>query len=91
LNLTRLLCRYGIDQASGGIVEIPWEDVAAGQCGLEGSPPGNRTAASSESSERSADGLSTFSTLPDGVAGHVPDPDAPSGTLGLPPVVEEGQ
>jgi phospholipid/cholesterol/gamma-HCH transport system substrate-binding protein len=83
-NLTRLLCRYGIDHASGGIVEIPPELVAAGQCGLAGSPPGNMAA--STGGGASAGGLSTFSTLPGDIAGQVPNPDAPAGRLGLPPI-----
>ena len=83
LNLTGLLCRYGIDSA-GGLVEVDPTAVVGDQCGVPGTPPGNQSGATGGGS--STGGLSTFTTLPGDIVGQVPGPEAPSGRLGLPPI-----
>jgi phospholipid/cholesterol/gamma-HCH transport system substrate-binding protein len=89
LNLTRLLCRYGIDSA-GGLVEVDPSTLVGDSCGLPGSPPGN-SGGTSQGGGSSTGGLSTFSTLPGDIAGQLVGPEPPSGTVGLPPVQGVGK
>jgi phospholipid/cholesterol/gamma-HCH transport system substrate-binding protein len=82
-DLSNLLCRYAIDQATGAL-KIQPQDLVGDRCGVPGTPPGNRgqgsTAAGGQ--QRSTFGIPT---LPD-VVGQIPVPDAATGRLGLPQV-----
>jgi phospholipid/cholesterol/gamma-HCH transport system substrate-binding protein len=82
-DLSRLLCRYAIDQASGAL-KIQPQEIAGEQCGAPGSPPGNGATGGTPAGgqQRSTFGIPT---LPD-VVGQVPAPDAATGPLGLPQV-----
>jgi phospholipid/cholesterol/gamma-HCH transport system substrate-binding protein len=81
LNLTNLLCRYVIDQASGALETLP-VDLQPESCGVPGTPPGNGGGGGSgTTNNRSA---STIPTLPDDAIAEVPGADTLTGTIGLP-------
>jgi phospholipid/cholesterol/gamma-HCH transport system substrate-binding protein len=81
-DLSRLLCRYVIDQATGALKIAP-QEVVGEQCGVPGSPPGGgKSSTVAGGQQRSTFGIPT---LPD-LAGQLPTPDAATGRLGLPKV-----
>jgi phospholipid/cholesterol/gamma-HCH transport system substrate-binding protein len=43
LDLTTLLCRYGIDSAGGVVEVLQPEEVVPEECGQPGTPPDNQT------------------------------------------------
>jgi phospholipid/cholesterol/gamma-HCH transport system substrate-binding protein len=84
LNLTHLLCRYGVDSA-GGLVEVDPSALVGDRCGVPGPPPGEDQNGGSTGGGSNRGAL-TFSTLPGTIVGQVPSPQVPSGRLGLPPI-----
>ena len=81
-DLSRLLCRYVIDQATGALKIAP-QEVVGEKCGVPGSPPGGgKSSTAAGGQQRSTFGIPT---LPD-LAGQLPAPDAATGRLGLPKV-----
>jgi phospholipid/cholesterol/gamma-HCH transport system substrate-binding protein len=81
LDLSRLLCRYAIDQVTGALKVQP-QELAGDQCGAPWTPPGNGGGAPAGAQQRSA---FSIPTLP-GVTGRLAGPDAATGRLGLPQV-----
>lgn len=82
-DLSELLCRYVIDQATGALKIAP-QAVVGSECGQPGSPPGNQTAAG-DSGQQPQGTPSPLPTLPE-VVGHVPGADEATGRLGLPSI-----
>jgi phospholipid/cholesterol/gamma-HCH transport system substrate-binding protein len=81
-DLSRLLCRYGIDPLTGAL-EIQPQALVGEDCGVPGTPPGNRrsTAAGGQGPR-----TQTIPTLPGDIVGQLPEADTGTGTLGLPQV-----
>ena len=85
LDLTTLLCRYGIDSAGGVVEVLRPEEVVPAACGQKGTPPGNQTAAAGGDGTQ-APGATAFSgsLLPDDAV--VPDTGSGTGLIGTPPL-----
>jgi phospholipid/cholesterol/gamma-HCH transport system substrate-binding protein len=81
-DLSRLLCRYGIDPLTGAL-EITPQELVGEDCGVPGTPPGNQrsTAAGGQGTT-----TQTIPTLPGDILGQLPEADTGTGTLGLPQV-----
>jgi phospholipid/cholesterol/gamma-HCH transport system substrate-binding protein len=47
LDLREILCRYAVDPLTGALKILPDDSVPPGQCGQQGSPPGNQSSTSS--------------------------------------------
>jgi len=80
-DLSELLCRYVIDQATGAL-KIQPQDVVGNECGQPGTAPGSGTVTTGQ--QQSAQSFS-IPTLP-GIVGQVPGADAATGRPGLPQI-----
>jgi phospholipid/cholesterol/gamma-HCH transport system substrate-binding protein len=79
LDLTQLLCRYGIDPLTGALEQLEPQDLAGDTCGQAGTPPGNEGTGGSGSAS-----ALTLPTLPGGIIGQIPGLDTSTGLPGLP-------
>jgi phospholipid/cholesterol/gamma-HCH transport system substrate-binding protein len=82
-DLTELLCRYVIDQATGAL-KIQPQELVGQECGAPGSPPGNASTTGEEQQQPTQSTLS-LPTLPD-VVGQIPGAEEATGRLGLPQI-----
>jgi phospholipid/cholesterol/gamma-HCH transport system substrate-binding protein len=83
-DLSELLCRYVIDQATGALKIAP-QVLAGEQCGVPGSPPGSGTAGAAGGGEPEQRSPLSLPTLPD-VVGQLPGGEELTGRLGLPAI-----
>ncbi|SFD89155.1 MCE family protein [Blastococcus tunisiensis] len=82
-DLSELLCRYVIDQATGALKIAP-QVLAGDQCGVPGSAPGS-TATGADGGAAGQPPPPTLPTLPD-IVGQIPGTDELTGRLGLPAI-----
>ncbi|MET0764744.1 MAG: MCE family protein [Blastococcus sp.] len=88
LDLTTLLCRYGIDSAGGVVEVLEPEQVVPEECGQAGTPPGNQAADSGgDAAQPPGVGAFSGSLLPDDAI--VPGSGSASGLIGAPSLGEE--
>jgi phospholipid/cholesterol/gamma-HCH transport system substrate-binding protein len=80
-DLSELLCRYVIDQATGAL-KIQPQTVVGNECGQPGTAPGGGAATTGQ--QQPAQSFS-IPTLP-GIVGQVPGTEAATGRLGLPQI-----
>ena len=81
LDLTQTLCRYAIDPATGALKINP--PTPSGSCGQPGTPPGNQTGSSTQTS---SGGALLNPTLPLNAVGQAPGAGTTGGLVGVPPV-----
>jgi phospholipid/cholesterol/gamma-HCH transport system substrate-binding protein len=88
LDLTTLLCRYGIDSAGGVVEVLQPEEVVPEECGQPGTPPGNQTGVTGGDGAQSSDGtVFSGSLLPEDAI--VPGSGSGTGRIGVPSLGEE--
>jgi phospholipid/cholesterol/gamma-HCH transport system substrate-binding protein len=80
-DLSELLCRYVIDQATGAL-KIQPQTVAGNECGQPGTAPGNGAATTGQQPPAKS---FSIPTLP-GIVGQVPGAEAATGRPGLPQI-----
>jgi phospholipid/cholesterol/gamma-HCH transport system substrate-binding protein len=88
LDLTTLLCRYGIDSAGGVVEVLQPEEVVPEECGQPGTPPGNQTGVTGGDGAQSSGGtVFSGSLLPEDAI--VPGSGSGTGRIGVPSLGEE--
>jgi phospholipid/cholesterol/gamma-HCH transport system substrate-binding protein len=88
LDLTTLLCRYGIDSAGGVVEVLQPEEVVPEECGQPGTPPGNQTGVTGGDGAQSSGGtVFSGSLLPEDAV--VPGSGSGTGRIGVPSLGEE--
>jgi phospholipid/cholesterol/gamma-HCH transport system substrate-binding protein len=88
LDLTTLLCRYGIDSAGGVVEVLQPEEVVPEECGQPGTPPGNQTGATGGDGAQTPGGTAfSGSLLPEDAI--VPGSGSGTGRIGVPSLGEE--